>query len=214
MIEKVMNIVKNGQIVFPKILLLNYNKLNISDRELIILIYVLSEQSKVFNPKKISIDLGIALPEVMQLIDDLTKKSFLSLVMKKVNGLREEEVNVDGLYEKLSYLIINDEIEENVSTNIYDIFEKEFGRTLSPMEYEIIAGWLDMKFSEELIILALKEAIYNGVNNLRYIDKIIYEWNKKGYKNKEDVEKEKQLFQQKKVEKKELFDYDWLNDEE
>ena len=35
----------------------------------------------------------------------------------------------------------------------------------------------------------LKEAIYNGISNFRYIDRILYEWNKKGLKNKEDVGK-------------------------
>ena len=66
--------------------------------------------------------------------------------------------------------------------------------------------------NEELIILALREAIYNGVNNFRYIERIINEWNKKGIKTKEDVEKNKQEFKNKNKKKQELFDYDWLND--
>ena len=49
---------------------------------------------------------------------------------------------------------------------------------LSPMEYEIIKAWLDNDMSEELIKEALKEATFNGVSNLRYIDKILYEWGK------------------------------------
>ena len=82
------------------------------------------------------------------------------------------------------------------------------------MEYEIINGWLTT-CSEEIIILALKEATYNGVSNFRYIDRIINEWNKKGIKTKEDVEKNKKEFKNKKDNKKqELFDYDWLNDNE
>ena len=97
---------------------------------------------------------------------------------------------------------------------VFDIFEKELGRTLSPMEYEIINGWLDVPFKEELIISALKEATYNGVSNLRYIDKILYEWKKKGINSKEDIEKNRNDFQNRKVESKPLFDYDWLNDNE
>ena len=62
--------------------------------------------------------------------------------------------------------------------------------------------------------MALKEAVFNGVSNLRYIDKILYEWKKKGLNSKEDVENNRLQFQQKKVEKKELFDYDWLNETE
>ena len=59
--------------------------------------------------------------------------------------------------------------------------------------------------------MALKEAVYNGVTNLRYIDKILYEWKKKGIKSKEDIEKERANFK-KKSSKGEVFDYDWLNE--
>ena len=82
------------------------------------------------------------------------------------------------------------------------------------MEYEIISSWLENDYQEEIILLALKEAVYNGVTNLRYIDKILFEWNKKGIKTKEDVEKEKNNFKNKKIQKQELFDYDWLNEDE
>ena len=94
------------------------------------------------------------------------------------------------------------------------MFEKEFGRTLSPIEYELINGSLDNEFSEELVKAALKEAVYNGVSNLRYIDKILYEWKKKGIKTPEDVEKNKVQFQNRKEENSEVFSYDWLNDHE
>jgi len=40
----------------------------------------------------------------------------------------------------------------------------------------------------------------------------LYEWKKKGFQTKQDVEKDRANYQAKKVEKKELFDYDWLND--
>mgnify|MGYP002520477974 CR=1 FL=1 len=32
---------------------------------------------------------------------------------------------------------------------------------------------------------ALKEAIYNGVTSLKYIERILYDWRKKGYKTKD-----------------------------
>jgi DNA replication protein len=115
---------------------------------------------------------------------------------------------------KLAMIIVNKQapIEKN-NTNIYEVFEKEFGRTLSPMEYEIIGGWLDKDCTEELILLALKEAVYNGVNNMRYIDRIIYEWIKKGIKTKQDVENNRKQFK-KKEQTIEVVDYDWLNDSE
>ena len=96
------------------------------------------------------------------------------------------------------------EDKKKTEKNIFELFESEFGRTLSPMEYEIINGWKENDVTEEIIVLALKEAIYNGVSNFRYIDKIIYEWNKKGIKKKV-VEEEATS---------NIFEFDWLNDEE
>ena len=55
------------------------------------------------------------------------------------------------------------------------------------MEYEIIKAWLDNNMSEDLIKEAIKEATLNNVSNLRYIDKILYEWGKAGIKTVDDV---------------------------
>lgn len=213
MMEKIMQMMQNSTMQFPRLLLLHYKKLSLTEKDLILLIYLLNEKESSFNPKKISDDLNFALPEVLELIDHLSTSGMVSIQLKKVEGVREEQIVLDGLYEKLAYLILNEaEPSETKTKTIYDLFEQEFGRTLSPMEYEIIGGWRDAGFEQDVISLALKEATYNGVSNLRYIDKILYEWKKKGIHTKEDVEKDRNAYQNKRVEKKELFDYDWLND--
>lgn len=213
--EKVINLIKNGNISLPKLLLLNYKDLKLTEQELILVIYLLNE-SDIFNPKKISDDLKLELPIVLELISSLEDKGILEISVRKINNVREEFIDFKNLYSKLSFLVINENLvkdEQNKEReNLFDCFEKEFARTLSPVEYELINGWKEIGYTEELIILALKEAVFNGVTNLRYIDKILYEWKKKGINTKEDVEKNKTNFKNKKVEKKELIDYDWLND--
>lgn len=213
MMEKVISLIKNGNINIPRLLLLNYKELNLKDNEFILIIYLLNEID-VFNPKKISDDMKMSMPEVLELVSSLEEKGFLSISVRKVNNIREDYIDFKNLYSKLSFLIINENvvITEEKKENLFDCFEKEFARTLSPVEYELINGWKEIGYSEEIIILALKEAVFNGVSNLRYIDKILYDWKKKGLTTKEDVEKNKREFKSKKVEKKELIDYDWLND--
>lgn len=149
--------------------------------------------------------------DVLEMINSLCEKNVLEIQLKKINDIRSEVINFDMLYEKLGFSL--NEVEVKDDKNIYSLFESEFGRTLSPMEYEIISGWKSSGYTEELIELALKEAVYNGVNSLRYIDKIIYEWNRKGIKTKEDVEKNKRQFKvNNELNNEKLFDYDWLND--
>lgn len=212
MTETIKEIIKNKDMIVPRLLFLNYKKIGITEKELIFIIYIINS-TNIFNPKQISIDLNINLNEVMEITSSLKSKGLLNIELKKVGTKRNEYIQIDELYEKISFIILNTETEEP-KTNIYDIFEKEFGRTISPMEYEIIGAWLDNGTSEETIILALKEATYNGVNNLRYIDKIISEWTKKGIKTQEDVEKSRLSFKQKKEikPKNEILEYDWLND--
>lgn len=211
MTEKIKEILQNRDITIPRILFTNYKKIGLTEKELIFTIYLINS-TEIFNPKQISIDMNINLNEVMELISNLKSKGILDIELKKIGTKRNEYILLDNLYGKLTNIIINKE--EEKTTNIYDIFEKEFGRTISPMEYQIIGAWLDNGTSEETILLALKEATYNGVSNLRYIDKIISEWNKKGIKTQEDVEKSRINFKQKKEAKpkNDILDYDWLND--
>ena len=135
-------------------------------------------------------------------------------IEKNSSNIREEYIYTDLLYNKLSSLILNKEekTEDNLE-EIFSSFEKEFGRTISPMEYELIKSWINDKISKELIIEALKEATYNGVSNMRYIEKILSEWQRKGIKTKEDVIKDKNNFKNNKKKEVEVYDYNWLEDE-
>ena len=209
MLGKVIDLIRNEPFYIPNILIKNYRKLNITDSELIVLVYLINTDIS-FNPKQIAKDLNFDLSEVMNVITSLTEKGILKIdiINKKV---REEVINLEELYKKLGFIVVNDEIKEN-SNNIFDIFEKEFGRTLSPIDYEIITDW-QKNYNDEIILLALKEAVFNGVNNLRYIDKILIDWNKKGIKNEQDIINDRKNFQSKKQNKK-LFDYDWLNEQD
>ena len=206
MTEKIVNIIKSGTITIPKLLLVNYKRLKLTEQELILIIYFIGNNE--FDPERISKDLGLSIGETLKIIDDLTKKDILKISTRSAK-VYEEYINLDELYNKLALTVMENK-EEPKRTNIYDKFENEFGRTLSPMEYEIIGAWIEGGFSEELIEAALKEAVYNGVSNLRYIDKILYEWQKKGIKTPADINQKKEPPKP----KGEVFDYDWLNDKD
>lgn len=210
--KNILDIMKTNNIVIPSYLLKTYKKLNISEKELIFLSYLITFNDKVlFDINKFSISTSLSIPEIMELIDSLTSKNIITMVTdKKETGMIREYLDISSLYDKIIVMILNEsETESKETSTIYDVIEKEFGRCLSPIEYETIKGWLDSNISEDLIKEALKEAILNGVNNLKYIDRILYEWNKKGYKKPSDVVKKRQV----KEEKIDLFDYDWLDEE-
>ena len=150
--------------------------------------------------------------KVMENISNLIDKNIISLVVEKKNQKRIECLSLELLYKRLINIIKEVPSEEReISSSVFEVFESELGKTLSPMQYEIIKEWISKGISEELIIEALKEAVINGTNNFRYIDTIITSWMDKGYKTKNDVLKDKEKYHKKS--KKEVFSTDWLNNE-
>lgn len=213
MLEKIVDIIKDKDIVIPRLLFFNYKKLNITEEELVLIIYLIN-MDNCFNLKKISKELDTNNKDLLKLINSLIEKDLLEIQVDKENTMCSETICLNNLYQKLGFILVNIEEKKEVSTNLFSVFEKEFGRTISPMEYEIINAWKESKFTDELIVLALKEATYNGVSNLRYIDKILHEWKKKGINTAKDVERDKQNFSKKATKNVEIIDYDWLNENE
>ncbi|WP_123040754.1 DnaD domain-containing protein [Cohnella candidum] len=81
------------------------------------------------------------------------------------------------------------------ATNLFAVFEQEFGRPLSPMEVETINGWLDKDgYDEDLVLFALKESVFAGKLHFRYIDRILLEWSRNRVSNVEEARAHTQKF--------------------
>lgn len=210
--NKVFKVVSSNNYVFSN-LLLNVIDHNMSLNDFLLLVYLINDHSHVFDAEAISTTLNISMEDVMNSFNNLIAKNLIDLSSgKDVDGRITDLISLDKLYELIDNQL-NDEAKENNKANIFELVEKEFGRSLSPIECEIINGWLDTGNTEELILGALKEATYNGVKNLRYIDKILYEWGKKGFKTMDDVNAHIKNNKDEK-ETKELFEYNWIDDDE
>ena len=226
--SKIMDILKDGNLVLPIYLLKNYKELHLELNEFIFLMYLYNRGERfLFNPNEFGEQLNLDLTQVMNLVGILTDKGFIRIeVLKNEKGYMEEVIILDDFYNKLKLFII-DEANKNDSkeidnSTIYEYIEKEFGRLLNSIEYEIIRAWLDNNFSEELIKEAVKEAVFNGVSNLKYIDKILYEWGKKGITTVKDVEDNRRKRNEQLAESKEvngdidlgIMDWDWFDEDE
>ena len=218
---KIIDIFKSGNMVIPLYLLKNYKKFKLNMEQFVFLMYLYNLGDKfIFNINKFSSDLGIDVNAALEYVDALTEKGFIRVdVIKNDKGLMEEVILLDDFYDKLSFIAVDEAVnKETDESDIFDIIEKEFGRTLSPIEYEIIKAWLENNIDKTLIKEAIKEAVMNGVSNLRYIDKILYEWGKLGIKTVKDVEKNRK----KRTESKEqvqdidmdIVDWNWFDEDE
>ena len=183
------------------------------------MIYLDNNYSDNFEIEIMSEALSLDTELCLEGFNSLLMKGLVSLDSKKdENDKYKEVVNIDNAYK----VVEMEENEEYEGEEIFKVFEEELGRTLSQTELALINGWLLSGTKEELIIGALKEAIFNGVTSFRYIDKIIYEWEKKGFTSMEEVNnylknrRNERIKDNKEIGKREqeVLDYDWLNDDD
>lgn len=210
------DLIKSKNIVIPLYLYKLRDKLDLSMDEFMFIMYLYNEGEFIlFDLNKISEELGVNHNDLMNLIGSISGKNLIEFkVIDNDKGIKEEYLSLENFYNKVSLLLMDNPNEEKEDdTNIFSMIEQEFGRTLSPIEYEIVKAWLESNMSVEIIQCALKESIMNDVRNLRYMDKILYEWGKKGIKTKKDVENHMNNRRKKEeVKRTDVFDYDWLED--
>lgn len=214
-----MEILRDKMFFIPSSVFRNMGKLGITGDEVLVLIFIINMGPRVlYDPEMISKGTGINRIRVLEVINGLISKGILAIVVKKNGSSKkmEEFISTDLFYEKMRGVLLGGTNRANVKreeqTDLFSMFEKEFGRTLSSMEYEIIRGWVSDDMPSDLVREALREATYNGVSNLRYIEKIILDWKKRGYKSVKDIERARERYK-KKNGNGDVFDYNWLDDE-
>ncbi len=191
---------------------------NLSLNEFLVLVYFDNSFNNTFEVELVSTTLGIDVNSTLEAFNGLMIKGLVSLEsVKDLDNRLNEVVKLDGVYSSIVEAT-NNEAKEEIKEDVFKVFERELGRPMSSMELELINGWLVSGTSEEMILGALREAVYNGVTHFRYIDKIIFEWEKKGFKTMEDVtnhinNRREERSKKKEVTKKEqeILDYDWLD---
>ncbi len=220
--ESLKKVLRSKKFVVSDFLIKMAYEKKLSLNEFLVLIYLENNFSDNFEIELISSSLGISVNDAMEAFNSLTLKGLVSLDSVKGADRRfNEVVNLNNVYD---YALeeLDNETKKEQKEDIFKVFERELGRTISSMELELINGWLVSGTSEEMILGALREAVYNGVSNFRYIDKIIYEWEKKGFKTMEDVNnhlknryqgKDKPQMKVNLKKEQDILDYDWLDEQ-
>ena len=209
--ELVFNTLKEKDFIIKSYLLKVAISLNLDLNDFILLVYLTNQEEPSLNIENIKKYTYLSEDAIMESYTKLLAINLIEVTMKKDgNGLVREVINLDNIIKNITSDITR-EHKQSEKTNLFSLFEREFVRPLSPREYEIINEWIRSGISEELISEALKEAIFNGVKSLRYIDKILISWKDKGYKSASDV---KSSFKKEDDNTNtELFSYNWLEDE-
>lgn len=215
------------QMTLPKKLLLSYTSLGLQEIDLVLLLQLhrFQLEGNMFpTPSELADCLSIGEQEASQLLRNLIQKGFLKIIQDRNEKQIEEKYSLLPLWEILYSQKEEKKApfkQESGEHNLFILFEQEFGRTLSPFEIEMINVWIDQEEYEPILIkAALREAVLLGKLNLKYIDRILYEWKRKGIRTVKDARQQSHAFHQKsgqKVAKSEepekrdvSFYYNWL----
>ncbi|UHA73006.1 DnaD domain-containing protein [Paenibacillus sp. 481] len=203
---------QTGQVQVPYPLIKHARQLHLSDTDVMLVIQLISYKQQEFidfpTIDELQARMGSAPDAVITSLQKMMKEGLLAIdeEIDPETDIQYERYNLNGLWEKLG-LVMAEEVRaerqrqraatasESDKPNLFDIFEKEFGRPLSPMECETIAGWIDQdRYQEDLILLALKEAVFAGKIHFRYIDRILLEWSRNRVRTIEEAKAHSQKF--------------------
>lgn len=204
---------QEGGVYVSAMLLRTYRELGLSDTEVMLLlqimVYMEADKNDFPTPEELAERMGLTGQEIGQALGRMMKDDFLTIdeYVDRDTGMQAERYNWTGWLLKAAALTSDQKRETRraerqpaklqaaSSSDLFSVFEQEFGRLLSPIECETISGWLDHdRYTEEIIRFALKEAVFAGKLSLRYIDRILIEWSRNRVTNAEEARAHAQKF--------------------
>ena len=127
-------------------------------------------------------------------MSNLTEKGLLQYKTIALNGEIEAVFDALPALERLDKIVENHSsvaqaISQNVLKDLVETFQQELGRLLTPFEIEDLTKTIqDDKTSPELVTVALREAVFNGKANWKYIQAILRNWRREGITTVAQVE--------------------------
>ncbi|SDI98760.1 DnaD domain-containing protein [Salimicrobium halophilum] len=177
------------QLILPQGLLTSYKRMGMNETELAIVLQLWRFQQEGVNfptPAELIHFLTISEEECSMLLRALIQKGLIEILDEKgPDNIIQEKYSLEPLFARLFQPETKPKEKKDVpKESLFPLFEKEFGRPLSPFEIETINIWLDEEhYQEDLIKAALREAVLMGKMNFKYIDRILAEWQRKGIKS-------------------------------
>lgn len=240
MSDSILEMLEAGTTALPNLLLRHYRQIGLTDEEMMLIIHLLvfkTEGKRFPTLYELEERMSRDAAEIVKIMQRLVQQQYISIeeVVDGTTGVRSEWYCFTLLYRRIAACLQEkvraeqEKTEENRTKNLYAIFEEEFGRPLSPIECENLAMWLDQDgYSEALIMSALREAVISGKLFFRYIDRILFEWNRQNIRTPKQAREYSLKFrkhqQPRSLEKREVVQsgaaaqqefpfYNWLEEE-
>ena len=188
---------KTGNLVLPTELLFHFHEIfDNSDDFLVWQFFYLQNTTSLeeISPVQIAESIGKSVAEVNRSMSNLTEKGLLQYKTIALNGEIEAVFDALPALERLDEIVesrssVAQTVSQNVLKDLVETFQRELGRLLTPFEIEDLTKTIqDDKTSPELVTAALREAVFNGKANWRYIQAILRNWRREGITTVAQVE--------------------------
>ncbi|MDX5014909.1 DnaD domain-containing protein [Streptococcus anginosus] len=188
---------KTGNLVLPTELLFHFHEIfDNSDDFLVWQFFYLQNTTSLeeISPVQIAESIGKSVAEVNRSMSNLTEKRLLQYKTIALNGEIEAVFDALPALERLDEIVesrssVAQTVSQNVLKDLVETFQQELGRLLTPFEIEDLTKTIqDDKSNPELVTAALREAVFNGKANWRYIQAILRNWRREGITTVAQVE--------------------------
>ncbi|EHG13864.1 replication initiation and membrane attachment protein, DnaB/DnaD family [Streptococcus sp. AS20] len=188
---------KTGNLVLPTELLFHFHEIfDNSDDFLVWQFFYLQNTTSLeeISPNRIAESIGKSVTEVNRSMSNLTEKGLLQYKTIVLNGEIEAVFDALPALERLDEIVeshstVAQPISQNKLKDLVETFQRELGRLLTPFEIEDLTKTIqDDKTSPELVTAALREAVFNGKANWKYIQAILRNWRREGITTVSQVE--------------------------
>ena len=189
---------KSGNLVLPSALLLHFKELFPSSEDFLVWQYFYLQNTTALgdvSPSQIAEIIGKEVADVNQSISNLTENGLLQYRTIELNGEIELIFDASLAFECLDSLLDSQTPAttapnpQNQLKDLVETFQQELGRLLTPFEIEDLSKTVkEDGVKADLIKEALREAVFNGKPNWKYIQAILRNWRHEGIQSVAQVE--------------------------
>lgn len=194
----------NGSFVsIPYVWFTQFSTLELSHEEFVVLVQILGaiqvSGNEIISPSALGQLCRIPEKDVVQILDKLIEKSFLAIVRATdIDGNQSLQFSLTPLWKKLQTPSATNEGKKAQSEerDLVTLFEQEFGRPLSGLECEQIRQWLGDGAPDWMLIEALREAVLANKCSFRYMDRIVYDWQRNRIRTRQELDAYRQSYRE------------------
>ncbi|EMG35100.1 DnaD domain-containing protein [Streptococcus oralis] len=189
---------KSGNLVLPSALLLHFKELFPSSDDFLVWQFFYLQNTTALgdvSPSQIAEIIGKEVADVNQSISNLTENGLLQYRTIELNGEIELIFDASLAFERLDSLLDTQTSaatapnSKNQLKDLVETFQQELGRLLTPFEIEDLSKTIkEDGIKADLIKEALREAVFNGKPNWKYIQAILRNWRHEGIQSVAQVE--------------------------